>query len=155
MVSRTIEHKGTVLHVSGDRATVSIDRREACAGCAARSSCVASADGKKMLLEVKSDVELEAGDEVTVVMPVSKGFQAVLLAFAAPLLLVIAVVTVCYFAFHLSETLCALAGLSALAAWYPALYLFRKQINRLIYPKIALLAETRQGRLRYPERTSS
>lgn len=109
---------------------VCIEQQSACAACHARSACLVS-DKKEKLIEVKGESRRFAeGEEVMVVAHASSGMLAVVLAFAVPLVLVVAAV---FAGARLSggdDGIGGIAGLAVLAGYYALLYAFREKIGR-------------------------
>lgn len=121
-----ISHKGIVTSSGGGVVRVEIVSQSACASCHAAGLCSAS-EKKKKEIEVRSSFPYEVGEEVNVLLSRSMGLRAVLLAYAIPLFVILAVtVGLCYAG--VPELTAGLAGLGALALWYCVVYLLRNRI---------------------------
>jgi sigma-E factor negative regulatory protein RseC len=124
-----IHHCGVVEKISGHSVYVKIVQQSACAGCHAKSMCMA-ADSKEKVIEIPDSSDLyHVNESVIVCGQSSMGMQAVLLAFVLPLLLVVtAIVSGTYSKWD--EGVSALAGLLILLPYYGALYLFRDKLKK-------------------------
>lgn len=127
----TIQHKGIVAKVEGDCVVVRILQESACSGCAAKKLCN-SAESKEKLIEVVSARAngYEVGQEVMLEGRLSDGRWASLLAYALPLLLLLATLLVMTLVLHCSEALSAGCSLAVLVPYYGLLYLFRARLQR-------------------------
>lgn len=74
---------GRIVEISGEKAKVSLPRKEGCAGC---GKCSFAVGGKSMVLEAENDAGGRTGDEVEVNVPSRDPLQASLLVFGLPLL---------------------------------------------------------------------
>jgi sigma-E factor negative regulatory protein RseC len=124
-----IHHGGVVEKIAGHSVYVKIVQQSACAGCHAKSMCMA-ADSKEKVIEVPDSSGLyHINEPVTVCGESSMGMQAVLLAFVLPLLLVVgAIVFGTYNKWD--DGLSALGGLLLLLPYYGVLYLLRDKLKK-------------------------
>lgn len=122
----SVSHKGKIISVDGSAAKVEIISQSACASCHAAGFCSAT-DQKRKLVDVHVSGGYSVGEEVLVVLQRSMGMRAVLLAYALPLLVVLAVTVLLSYA-GVAELVSGLAGIGALALWYLGVYLFRSRI---------------------------
>ena len=121
-----ISHKGKVIYASDGVVKVEIISMSACSGCHAASVCGA-ADAKRKEVEVQSYQAFSPGEEVDVFLKRSMGMRAVVLAYAVPLFVVLAVtLALCYAGVH--ELVAGLSGIAAIALWYFCVYLLRDKI---------------------------
>ena len=129
-MSEQIVHPGKVIAVSPRTLTVGFVSTAACAGCHAAGICSVS-ERKEKTVEVPNlyGARYRVGDEVEVVLKASMGLKAVWIAYAAPVLLLLAVV-VGLIAAGVSELYSGLAGIGAVAAYYFILWLFRGRLAR-------------------------
>lgn len=128
-MSDTIRHNGIIERIDGDTVFVRIIQQSACSACHARGMCSAS-DSKIKVIEINNfSGHLNVDDEVTICGQSSLGLKAVLLAFVLPLLLIIAVITLCIYA-GVTETASAAAGLLILIPYYFVLYLMRDKLKK-------------------------
>lgn len=125
----TIEHPGIIERIDGGRIFVSIVQQSACSGCHAKGICSAS-DCKDKIVEVQDNSGIyNVNDRVVVCGQASMGFQAVLLAFVVPLIIVLAVL-IGGAALGWNEALCGLSGLIVLLPYYVILYCFRERLKK-------------------------
>jgi sigma-E factor negative regulatory protein RseC len=124
-----IHHCGVVEKITGHSVYVKIVQQSACAGCHAKSMCMA-ADSKEKVIEIPDSSGLYyVNDPVIVCGQSSMGMQAVLLAFVLPLLLV--VTTIVFGTYNKwNDGLNALSGLLVLLPYYGILYLFRDKLKK-------------------------
>lgn len=113
---------------------VRIRQTSACAACGARGLCHA-AESKEKLIEVgypdgdEQRAEALLGQEVTIVGAATWGLKAVRLAFAYPLLLLVAAMIVAGRVAGANEPVSALAGIGAVALWYLGLSFFKDKLK--------------------------
>ena len=130
-IMNKISHQGIVEAIEGDEVIIRFVQTAACASCKATSHCSAS-DKKEKVVRV-TDIEAArshvVGDNVTVAMPVENGRLAVLLAFVVPFIILVSVLTICFWVTK-DETTAALIGILALIPYYVILHLLEKRISR-------------------------
>ncbi len=132
MVSRkdAITHIGKVVGIDSKHIMVSIESASACSACHAKSYCT-SLDAKERLLSIANHGEnISVNDEVVVSIQRSMGFQAVMLAFLIPLLLVILVFFTLHLLLKIDEPIAGLLGLVSLAPYFFILHLFRNKLSQ-------------------------
>ncbi len=127
-MSDRIEHAGVVESVCGDVVRIQIERLSACAGCHAKSMC--SIEKKRQVMTLKSDTPLQVGDAVRVVGESSLGMKAVVLAFAVPLVVMVAAMFVAV-RMGYGEVVSACAALLSLFVYYIVLFAFRSRLERV------------------------
>lgn len=126
----TISHNGVIERIEGNTVYVKIIQQSACAGCHAKSMCMA-ADSKEKIVEVTDRSGLFRVDEpVLVCGQASMGLRAVLLAFVLPLCFVVAVIVAGSVA-GWKDSVSALAGLAVLVPYYLILYFFRDKLKNI------------------------
>ncbi|MDR1202147.1 MAG: SoxR reducing system RseC family protein [Tannerellaceae bacterium] len=128
-MKNTIHHRGVIEKIADHSIYVKIVQQSACAGCHAKSMCMA-ADSKEKIVEIPDSSGLyHVDDAVLVCGQSSMGMQAVLLAFVLPLLLV--VIAIIFGTYNRwSEGISALAGLLILLPYYGVLYLLRDKLKK-------------------------
>ncbi len=125
-----LSHEGVVREVGPKITKVAIEAKSACASCHAAGLCT-SLDATTKDIEVSTALNpgYKPGDKVEVVLGSAMGAKAVLLAYVAPLfILLILVVSLSYTSMH--ELLIGAIGLGGMALWYGAVYLFRNRLSR-------------------------
>jgi sigma-E factor negative regulatory protein RseC len=130
-----ITHEGIVLKASGDgTADVEIVTGSACSGCHAKSACsLGSTDVR--IINVRSEVKLNAGDKVTVEMAQSQGFRALAIGYIIPFVVLISVFIVLTAA-GADELGSALLSFASLAVYYFIVWLLRSRIEKKFEFKI-------------------
>ena len=129
MTKDFIRHPGIVESIEKHKVTVRITQKAACSDCHAKSVCLSS-DRKEKLIDVyDSSGKYTLNEEVVVSAQSSIGFFAVILAFVAPLVLVIITL---FAGIKISgdEGISGLIGLSILIPYYFILYIFRGNLNK-------------------------
>ncbi len=128
-----IEHQGTVSRIGEASIDVTILAREACSSCAARGACgMGEAKEKTVTVKVDDPNRFRPGETVDVYMARSAGLKSALLAYLAPLAVVLAVLLV-LLKTGVSEVAAAGVSLAFLAVYYGLLFVFRKRIGESIY----------------------
>jgi positive regulator of sigma E activity len=126
----TIEHEGVVTSIESGVIFVDIQVQSACAKCHAHGYC--SAFGKKdKIIEIKAAnyPHVQIGDIVNVIIKESLGFQALLLGYILPVVVLIIALFVS-FSISKHEGLSAIITLSAVAAYYVGLIFFKNSIQK-------------------------
>ena len=117
-----------VEQISATTCAVRILQQTACGGCAVKHLCKSSESKEKMVEARLDGATVCVGQTVVVEGSVGQGLKAVLLAYALPLVLMVAVL---FGVTKLSnEDAGGLCALLFLGAYYGALYLFRNRLNR-------------------------
>lgn len=127
-MEESVSHKGKILSARDGIAQVEIISESACSSCHAKGFCSAT-DQKRKIVDVPCPEGFVPGEDVSVLLRRSMGMKAVLLAYALPLLVVLAVTVSLSYA-GLSELTCGLLGIGALVLWYLGVYIFRDKISR-------------------------
>ena len=123
-----ISHIGKITDIAPDFITVQIVSESACASCHAASLC-GTADAATKLISVPFTLgDWSVGQEVDVFLKRSMGFKAVWLAYAIPLLVLLAVLLALLGA-GLGEMASALAAIASVAIYYFVLFLFRDKLR--------------------------
>ncbi len=88
-MSRSIEHIGVVQSMSERHVSVLIEQQSACAGCHAKSACMAADKSEKLIDAIPVDVNIGVGDSVIVFALKKLGMKAVMLIYVIPFLLML------------------------------------------------------------------
>lgn len=127
-MSSEVSHKGRVISVSDDTVRVEIISQSACSSCHAAGLCsMSEAVRKEIEVPVSSGEKFNAGDSVEVILGSGMGMKAVVLAYAAPLVVMLAVCMALTLA-GVPELYAGLASLAGIAVYYSALFLARKRL---------------------------
>lgn len=124
-----ISHRGRIVGITPEVTTVEIVSESACSSCHAKGLCSLGESKSKIIeLPTRGWDNYSVGDEVEVVLKASMGLKAVWLAYAAPLVVLVAVLLVLN-AFGFGEIVCGLGALAAVAVWYFVIWLFRGKLK--------------------------
>jgi len=124
------------LQITPESTVVEIISESACSACHAKSLCSLSESSvKRIEVPTSGWQNFAEGDEVDVLMELSMGGKAVVLAYAIPLILMVAVLFVMLLA-GCSELSSGLGALASLAVYQLILFLFRKKLRNEITFKI-------------------
>ncbi|MBP5569805.1 MAG: SoxR reducing system RseC family protein [Prevotella sp.] len=129
-MSNKISHSGIVESVEPDCLRVRILQTSACGSCKAASHCNA-AENKEKKVDVYGvgDTSLyRIGQEVNVTASIKVGMNAVLLAFAIPFIILLAVLFIGS-QFIADEAVVALLSIACLIPYYIGLYLMRSKLQ--------------------------
>ena len=129
-MTKTIDHLGIVKSVDSARVSVLIQQSSACGACAAKAMC-ASAERKEKIIDVQTPQasQFAVGQQVVVVGRLSDGLRAAWIAYALPLLILMAVLIGVYAATG-NEVAAALWGLASLVPYFLLLMLLRGKLQR-------------------------
>ena len=128
MAVTEISHIGKIVDIAPDFITVEIVAESACATCHASSLC-GTADAAHKAICVRNTLgDWQIGQEVQVLLKRSMGFKAVWLAYAIPLLVLLAVLLGLN-ASGLSELASGLIAIAAVGLYYLVLWLFRDKLR--------------------------
>ena len=129
MSAATIEHIGIIDSKSDEKVLVRFTTISACASCHAKGYCSAS-EMEDKLVEVNSPADtLKVGESVNLKLALSQGFNALLIGYVYPFILVFSALML----FTLSGVKELYSGLSALFLLLPYYLLagyFNKRINK-------------------------
>lgn len=129
MSKETISHEGVVTRITDDVLEIKILAQSACAACHAKSACGMGEHAEKVLTVPRPQgQEFHLFQKVNVVMAVSQGNKAAVLAYLIPILVLLGVLFACL-GLGLGEGLSALIGIAALVPYYFILYLKRDKIK--------------------------
>ncbi len=125
--SQEIRHTGRITEITPQTITVEIISESACASCHAAQLCGMS-ESKTKLVEVPAEIGYELGEEVWVNMKKTMGLKAVTVAYAVPLIVLMAVLMGCILA-GTSELVAGLSAIGAVALYYLVIYLLRSRLK--------------------------
>jgi sigma-E factor negative regulatory protein RseC len=128
----TIQHKGVVERIEGDKVFVKVERGTACQACHAKGLCGEQGGERRMRVVTPNAREFSAGDRVIVSLESTKmGFSAIIWAYLFPLCILL----VALFSAHalgVDDGVAALSAIVATALYYVLLYFIRRYIDRKI-----------------------
>lgn len=123
-----ISHIGKITDITPEVTTVEIVSESACGSCHAKAFC-GLGDARTKAVQLPTSTEMfSVGDTVNVNLRRSMGFKAVWLSYVIPLLVLLATLLP-LLSFGIGELTSALIALSATAAYYFLIYLFRDKLK--------------------------
>ena len=126
-MTNTIEHQGFIIEINNNIAHVRIEQTSACASCHVKSVCGASEKTEKIIDAHIADNTLKVGDQVTIIGQKSLGFQAIILAYILPFVVIIASL----FIVNIFTTNEVIIGTCALASLIPYFAILRLMQNKI------------------------
>ena len=133
MATKVITHTGIVIGVFRDTVTVAVESSEACGSCASRSACSMGAESKtrNILITTPQAESYSVGESVVVSTRAQMGIMAVVLCYAVPAVVLVAVLALAVLC-GVSEGISALLSLGAVALYYTTLGLFRDRLAQKV-----------------------
>ena len=126
-MTNTIEHQGFIVEINNNIAHVRIEQTSACASCHVKSVCGASEKTEKIIDAHIADNTLKVGDQVTIIGQKSLGFQAIILAYILPFVVIVASL----FIVNIFTTNEVIIGTCALASLIPYFAILRLMQNKI------------------------
>ena len=129
MAQETVSHSGKILSVDPQLITVEIVSESACGACHAKGLC-GLGEQKVKQVSVPTPVSpfFEVGEEVYVDLKASMGHKAVWIAYALPLVVLLAVIGI-FLKAGAGELVAGLAGIGAVAVYYFCIWLLRGRLR--------------------------
>ena len=127
-MTNTIEHQGIIVSIDNDIAHVRIEQTSACASCHVKEMCSASEKTEKIIDAHIVDNTLKIGDQVTIIGQKSLGFQAILLAYVLPFVIIIVALFIVNI-FTTNEVIMGTCALASLIPYFAVLRLMRNKIQ--------------------------
>lgn len=135
-MEKSIEHKGRVLSVEGDRIDVEMTVEGACATCKAAKACgMGESRDKVISLLTATASRYEAGEEVMVSIERKMGIKAATYAYIFPFFIMVFVLLT-MFQLGFAETVAGLSALGSIGVYYIVLYFLRNRIEKEIIFKL-------------------
>lgn len=136
----SILHTGIVERVDTNRVIVRITQYSACAGCHAKSACTMS-DKKEKQVEIEdASGDYHSGEAVVIIGQDSMGMEAVLWAFAVPVVLML-IAVVAGISSGWEETASGALGVLVLIPYYIVLYVLRDKLKKRFVFKLKKLKD--------------
>ena len=124
-----ISHTGKIVGLTPEMITVEIVSSSACSSCHAKGLCGMSDETRKQVSVPAVPGEIHTvGQEVNVLLKQSMGLKAVLLSYAVPAVILLALVTVLSLILE-SELAAGLLSVAGVGVYYLVLLLFRKRLS--------------------------
>ena len=127
-MSTKISHSGIIESIDEGCVHVRIVQTSACAACKVAGYCNAAESKEKIVDVFRPANGLKVGDAVTVTASTSVATQALLLGFAVPFVVLVAVLLVVLWLTG-NEATAGLSALASLLPYYGVLYLTRDKIR--------------------------
>ncbi len=129
MTDKQVSHRGRIVSIDGNRISVEIVSKSACASCQAAAFCGASELKKKIVDVTVADARgWTVGQDVEVCLSRRKGLKAVLLSYVIPVLILI-ILIVSLSEVEVSELIAGLVSLGGVSLYYLIIYLFRESLS--------------------------
>ena len=129
MAQETVSHSGKVVAADPQFITVEIVSESACGSCHAKSLCgLGEQKVKQVTVATPVSEFYEIGEEVYVDLKASMGHKAVWIAYALPLVVLLAVILVLLQA-GVGEGVAGLGGIVAVALYYFCIWLLRDRLR--------------------------
>lgn len=127
--NKDIRHSGKVVEITPEITRVEIISESACSACHAKGLC-SLGESKVKVVEVPTSawMNLKVGDTVDVLLKTSMGFKAVWLAYAVPLVVLVATL-MGLLAAGVGEVFAALGSIALVALYYLVIWLFRNRLR--------------------------
>lgn len=128
----TIQHKGVVERVEGDKVFVKVEKESACQACHAKGLC--GERGGERIIEVATEYAASFAVGETVVVALLKGRMAIsslIWGYLMPLVVLLVVLLLLH-GLGVEDGIAAISTLGAVALYYVVLYLKRRQFEKKI-----------------------
>ncbi|MCB2195102.1 MAG: SoxR reducing system RseC family protein [Bacteroidetes bacterium] len=127
--SKSIEHRGRIDSIDGNKINISFLALSGCASCHAKGVCTVADMQEKSVEVFDYSNQYKVGQEVNVTLKQSLGFRALFLGYVLPFLLVLIILIALTIATN-NEAVAGLSALSVLVPYYLILYLVKDKIKK-------------------------
>lgn len=127
--NKSIEHKGRIESIEGNKINVSFIAMSACASCHAKGVCSVADIQEKSVDIYDYTNQYKVGDIVNVMLKQTLGFRALFLGYVLPFIIVLFVLIGLTLITN-NEAISGLGALLVLAPYYLSLYLLRNKIKK-------------------------
>ena len=127
--SKSIEHKGRIDSIDGNKINVSFLAMSGCASCHAKGVCTAADMQEKSVDVYDYTDQYKVGDEVNVTLKQTLGFRALFLGYVLPFIIILFILIVLT-AITKDEAISGIGALAALVPYYIILYTLRDKIRK-------------------------
>lgn len=128
MPESDVVHRGQVTRVEPGVLTIRVFDEPKCDGCAIASFCGQTAGSETVAIKTPLAASFAPGDNVTFSPDTSSQAKGIVTAFAAPAVIVLAVI-IALLEWGADSAVAIIAGLAALAVYWLTLYLTRRHID--------------------------
>ena len=127
--TKSIEHKGRIDSIDGNKINVSFLAMSGCASCQVKGVCSAADMQEKSVEVFDFTNQYQVGEEVNVTLKQSLGFRALFLGYVLPFILVLLILIILT-AITDNEAVAGLSALSVLIPYYLILFLLKDKIRK-------------------------
>ncbi|MBI9052242.1 MAG: SoxR reducing system RseC family protein [Bacteroidales bacterium] len=127
--SKSIEHKGRIDSIDGNKIIVSFLAMSGCASCHAKGVCTAADMQEKSVDVYDFTNQYQVGEEVNILLKQTLGFRALFLGYVLPFLLILFFLIVLTIITN-NEAVSGLGALSVLVPYYIILFVMRDKIRK-------------------------
>lgn len=127
--SNSIEHKGRIDSIDGNKINVSFIALSSCASCHAKGVCTAADMQEKTIEVFDFSNQYQVGEEVNVTLKQALGFRALFLGYVLPFILVLTLLILLTALTH-NEAIAGIGALSVLVPYYAVLFILRNKIRK-------------------------
>lgn len=127
--SKSIEHKGRIDSIDGNKITVNFIALSGCASCHAKGVCTVADMQEKSVEVFDFSNQYQVGEEVNVTLKQALGFRALFLGYVLPFILVLTLLIALTAITH-NEAIAGIGALSVLVPYYAVLFILRNKIRK-------------------------
>ena len=127
--SKSIEHKGRIESIDGNKINVNFLAMSGCATCHAKGVCSAADMQEKSVEVFDFTNQYKLGEEVNVTLKQSLGFRALFLGYVLPFILILFILIILT-AITKNEAISGIGALSVLVPYYLILFLLKDKIRK-------------------------
>ena len=127
--SKSIEHKGRIESIDGNKINVNFLAMSGCASCHAKGVCSAADMQEKSVEVFDFTNQYKLGEEVNVTLKQSLGFRALFLGYVLPFILILFILIILS-AITKNEAISGIGALSVLVPYYLVLFLLKDKIRK-------------------------
>ncbi len=127
--TKSIEHKGRIDSIDGNKINVNFVALSACASCHAKGFCSAADMQEKSVEVYDTTNQYEVGEEVKITLKQTLGFRALFLGYVLPFILVMLILIVLTSITN-NEAISGIGALLVLFPYYITLFVLRNKIRK-------------------------
>lgn len=126
---KSIEHRGRIDSIDGNKINVNFLAMSGCASCHAKGACTAGDMQEKSVEVFDFSKQYKIGDEVNVTLKQSLGYRALFLGYLLPFMLVLFILIILTELTN-NEAIAGVSSLAVLVPYYLGLYFLRNKIRK-------------------------
>lgn len=127
--SKSIEHKGSIDSIDGNKINISFLALSGCASCHAKGVCTVADMQEKSVEVFDYTNQYKVGEEVNVILKQSLGFRALFLGYVLPFILILLILIVLTVITN-NEVISGIGALLVLVPYYITLFVLRNKIRK-------------------------